>query len=72
MSEAVKKELWLTEEQCADIADVLLEKESRCRRNAQHCLSGYGTATSSAKHDRWIKKGEYYNQLAVMLNEPWL
>jgi len=72
MSEAPEKEIWLTEQQCEDIAALLLEKEARCYRNAENCFSGYGTASSSHKAAQWREKGEYYNQLAVMLNEPWL
>jgi len=72
MTEAPKKEIWLTEQQCGDIADLLLEKETRCYRNAENCLSGYGTAKSARKAEEWREKAQYYNKLAEMLSEPWI
>lgn len=67
-----KKEILLTEEECGQVADLLIGKANRCEANAKNCLSGYGKATSSFKAQEWRAKADNLIELANKLSEPWI
>jgi len=67
-----ERAIYLKESDYNFLCELLDPMISRCRANAERCLTGYGSVNSKMKHDEWLEKADRILALMTKMGEGFI
>ena len=67
-----ERPVYLKESDYDFLVELLDPMISKCRANAERCMTGYGSANSQMKHDEWIEKADRILALMTKMGEEFI